>query len=87
MTTPGSTTAKRLSVSISTIAFILVVTSTTQPSMAFAAPDNPLPAPRGTIGTRWLAQALTTAWTCSVFSGNTTANGLPCGANGIMSRW
>lgn len=54
--------------------------------MALAAPDSPLPAPRGTIGTFASAQAFTTACTCSVFSGSTTASGVPDGASGIMSR-
>ncbi len=60
--------------------------SITQPSMAFAAPDSPLPAPRGTIGTSAAAHARTTACTCSVSVGSTTASGLPFEASGIMSR-
>jgi hypothetical protein len=76
-----------LSGSSSTIAFILVIARTTQPSMAFAAPDRPLPAPRGTIGTPAAAQARTTACTCAASLGSTTATGRPWGASGIMSRW
>ena len=65
---------------------MLVVTSITQPSMALAAPDRPLPAPRGTIGTRRRRRLRTTACTCATSEGNTTANGVPYGASGIMSR-
>jgi hypothetical protein len=75
-----------LSGSISTISFILVSDRTTQPSMALAAPDNPLPAPLGTIGVPAAAQARTTACTCAVSAGSTTATGDPAGASGIMSR-
>ena len=83
---PGCTTASRLASSISRIRFILVSTTLTPPSTALAAPVRPDPAPRGTIGTPAAAQALTTPDTCSVSSGKTTANGLPAGASGIMSR-
>ena len=52
MTTPGCTTASRSTASISTIAVHpLGATATTQPSTAFAPPDSPVPAPRGTTGT------------------------------------
>ena len=86
MTTPGCTTASRLPSSISRIRFILVSTTVTAPSTALAAPVRPDPAPRGTIGTPAAAQARTTAATCAVSVGNTTASGFPDGASGIMSR-
>ncbi len=66
--------------------FILVITTLTAPSTAFAAPVSPEPAPRGTIGTPAAEHARTTAATCAVSAGKTTANGVPAGASGIMSR-
>src|SRR5664279_1557620 len=86
LTTPGWTTASRLPSSISRILFILVSTTVTAPSTALAAPVSPDPAPRGTSGTPADAHARTTAATCAVVLGNTTANGEPDGASGIMSR-
>ena len=66
--------------------FIFVITTDTAPATPLAAPVNPDPAPRGTIGTPAAAQARTTAATWSVSVGNTTASGVPDGASGIMSR-
>ena len=68
------------------MAFILVITTVTAPSTALAAPLNPDPAPRGTIGTRCAAQIFTIATTSAVQVGSTTARGRPLGASGIMSR-
>lgn len=51
LTTPGCTTAIRLTGSISRMASIAVVLSTTAPSTAFAAPASPVRAPCGTTGT------------------------------------
>src|SRR6266536_3480138 len=45
-TTPGSTTAYRLSLSIRRIRFSRVRTTSTEPSSASAPPDSPVPAPR-----------------------------------------
>src|SRR4051794_8636669 len=64
LTMPGSTTVIRLSASTSFAAFIRDRSSTTQPSTAFAPPDRPVPAPRGTTGTPRSAQTRT-AWATS----------------------
>src|SRR5689334_11226827 len=50
LTTPGWTTANRSNGLISRISDIASKESTTQPSMAFAPPDSPVPAPRATTG-------------------------------------
>ena len=50
--TPGWTTATRFSRSISRIRSIAVKAMVRPPSMPAAPPDRPVPAPRGTIGTR-----------------------------------
>src|SRR5690625_6843878 len=50
--TPGWTTAVAVSVSMCT-SRIRWVDSTRHPSIALAPPDNPLPRPRVTTGTRW----------------------------------
>ena len=49
---PGWTTATRFSRSISRILSIAVKAIVSPPSMPAAPPDRPVPAPRGTIGTR-----------------------------------
>ena len=49
---PGWTTATRFSRSISRILSIAVKAMVSPPSMPAAPPDRPVPAPRGTIGTR-----------------------------------
>ena len=59
-TTPGWTTQVRLSRSMSSTRSILDRSSTTQPSVALAPPDSPVPAPRGTTGAPNCAQARTT---------------------------
>ena len=47
------------------------------PSVAFEPPERPLPAPRGTTGTRCSCAARSTAATCSVERGKTAAIGCP----------
>ena len=59
--------------------------SITQPSMALAPPDSPVPAPRGTIGTSAAAQALTTAATSAVLCGRTSAMDFPASAHAVSS--
>ncbi|OLT09769.1 hypothetical protein BJF78_06050 [Pseudonocardia sp. CNS-139] len=85
LTTPGCTTASRSAGSISTIARIRSVESTTHPSTALAPPDRPVPAPRGTSGRRCRAQARTTSATSAVLRGRTTAAARPCGAHSASS--
>src|SRR6185312_11218448 len=80
---PGCTTAVRVTGS-TTMSRIFSVDSTMPPSSAVAPPERPLPAPRGTTGTRWALAHRMTICTCSVVSGRTTANGLP--ADGSSAR-
>ena len=47
------------------------------PSTAAEPPDSPLPAPRGTTGTRCAAAQRTAVCTCSASSARTTASGVP----------
>src|ERR1700751_948164 len=54
---------------------IFSVDSTIPLSSAVAPPDRPLPAPRGTTGTRLDVAQRSTVWTCSVLRGRTTATG------------
>ena len=77
MTTPAWTVAVRSAPSIATIAVIRSSETTRQPSIAFAPPDSPDPAPRGTTGTPWRAAARTAAWTSDVVRGRTSAAGIP----------
>src|SRR6478609_4137010 len=85
LSAPGSTTATRLSVSIST-ARIRSVDSTMPPSTASAPPDRPEPAPRGTTGMPCaLAQRMVTC-TCSAVSARTTARGVPAVASWVQSK-
>ena len=85
LTTPGCTTARRSEPSISTMSVMCSVESTTAPSLAFAPPDRPVPAPRGTSGARCSRQARTTAWASSAVRGRTTAAGTACGAHSASS--
>ncbi len=73
---PGSTTATWQSRSIST-ARIRSRLSTIPPSTALDPPDSPLPAPRGTTGTRCCAAQRTATWTCAASWARTTATGVP----------
>ena len=85
LSAPGSTTATRLSVSIST-ARIRSVDSTMPPSTASAPPDRPEPAPRGTTGMPCaLAQRMVTC-TCSAVSARTAASGVPAVASWVQSK-
>lgn len=83
--TPGSTTAIRLTGSISRMRSILVSESTMQPSVALAAPDKPVRAPCGTTGTRSSVAVRITCWTCSTVRGSTTTAGLLTGQKLAMS--
>jgi hypothetical protein len=74
---PGWTTATRFSRSISTIASIFVNAMVRPPSMPAAPPDRPVPAPRGTIGTRHSPASLTSSTTSAVVVGSATAPGRP----------
>ena len=47
------------------------------PSTALEPPDSPLPAPRGTTGTRCAAAQRTAVCTCPASSARTTATGVP----------
>ncbi len=76
LSAPGSTTATRVAASIST-ACIRSRLTTRQPSTAEEPPDRPLPAPRGTTGTRCSAAQRTAACTSAALVARTTASGLP----------
>ena len=56
----------RFVVSISVIAFIFSSEITSEVDVAFAPPDNPLPAPRAITGMLWVCAYLTAAATSSV---------------------
>ncbi len=73
---PGWTTAVRFAVSM-VIARIRSMLSTMPPSTALDPPDSPLPAPRGTTGTRCAVAQRITACTSAVQVGRTTAQGMP----------
>ena len=75
--TPGWTTATRFSRSISRIRSIAVKAMVRPPSIPAAPPDRPVPAPRGTIGTRSSAAIRTSSATSAVVVGKTTAPGRP----------
>ena len=76
MTTPGSTTARRLSGSIARIRFMREHSITTAPSFASAPPESPVPAPRGTNGTPCCAaRAHDRLHLLRAIRGNTTAEG------------
>ncbi len=68
-----------------TMAFIRSKLMITEPSIAFAPPDSPVPAPRGTIGTRCSTHHRTTAWVSAAVVGRTTASGVPYGAHSASS--
>jgi hypothetical protein len=61
--TPACTTANRSNGSIRRISLSRSSAMITPPSMAFAPPDSPVPAPRAVTGTPNLAQIRTTAAT------------------------
>ena len=50
--TPGCTTARRFATSISRMRAMRANDTTTPPSTGIAPPERPVPAPRGTMGTR-----------------------------------
>ena len=82
---PGWTTATRFSRSISMILSIAVKTTVSPPSMPAAPPDRPVPAPRGTIGTRSSEAIRTSSTTSAVVVGKTTARGRPAWRYGVSS--
>ena len=73
--TPGSTTARRLTGSISTMARIRDITTSTPLSCGSAPPDRPVPLPRATNGTPARAHSATTAATSAAEPGSTTNAG------------
>jgi hypothetical protein len=77
LTTPGWTTATWSSTEISRIWFMRTVDSNKHPSMAFAAPDNPVRAPWVTTGTPNAAAARRTSTTSAVDEGRASTRGIP----------
>ena len=75
LVTPGSTMARRLAGSIAMMRRIFEVTISTPSARGSAPPDRPVPEPRATNGTLAVAQAVTTAATCSAVVGSTTRPG------------
>src|SRR4029077_10090869 len=75
LVTPGSTTARRLTGSISSTARIRDTTISTPLSRGSAPPDRPVPRPRATNGTPAPAHAATTAATSAAEPGKTTSAG------------
>ena len=84
-TTPGWTTTVRLSGSMFTIRFIRDRSSMRPPFTAFAPPDRPVPAPRGTIGTRNSAHTATAARTSSVDRARSAPTWVPTVAHSASS--
>ena len=72
---PGWTTATRFSRSISMMRSIAVNAIVRPPSIPDAPPDSPVPAPRGTIGTRSSPAIRTSSATWAVVVGRATARG------------
>lgn len=83
LNSPGWHTAVRVTGSTA-MSRIFSVESTMPLSRAVAPPDRPLPAPRGTTGTRFAVAQRSTVCTSSVRRGRTTASGLP--ADGSNAR-
>gem|GEM_PF-6409826 len=79
--TPASATAISSSGDSSRIRVIRASDSTTQPSTAVAPPARPVPAPRGTTGTRCALAQRRVATTSSTDSARTTPRGIPGRAN------
>ena len=63
-----------------------VRTTLMAPSTAMAPPESPVPAPRGTSGTRCRAARRTMALTSAVLPGKTTASGRPGWTKRVSSR-
>ena len=74
---PGWTIATRFGRSISMIASMRVNAIVSAPSIPAEPPDRPVPAPRGTMGTRSSAAIRTSSWTWAVVVGRATAPGRP----------
>lgn len=83
--TPGSTTAISSAGESSLIAVIRCSDRTTEPSPAVDAPARPVPAPRGTTGTRCSLAQRSVATTSSREAASTTPSGLP-GSTNVRSR-
>src|ERR1700712_4099678 len=79
LSTPGCPQATRASGAISTIWFILVVTTTPggDSPTGTAPPARPVPEPLGTIGRPWARLTLTTAATSAVLIGRQTTPATP----------
>jgi hypothetical protein len=75
LVTPGSTTARRLTGSISSTARIRDITISTPSWCGRAPPDSPVPLPRATNGTPAEAHAATTDATSPADAGSTTSAG------------
>src|SRR4051794_8016786 len=84
LSAPGSATAVRVTGSTVT-AVIRSVLSTRQPSTAVAPPASPVPAPRGTTGTRCSLAQRSAVCTCAAQPARTTARGSP-GTSVVWSR-
>src|SRR3954454_10811280 len=84
LSAPGSATAVRV-IGSTVIAVIRSVLSTRQPSTAVAPPARPVPAPRGTTGTRCSLAQRSAVRTCAAQPARTTARGSP-GASVVWSR-
>ena len=75
LVTPGSTTARLLTGSISRIFRIRDITTRTPSWCGSAPPDSPVPLPRATNGTPACAHAATIAATSAAEPGSTTSAG------------
>ena len=73
--TPGSTTARRLTGSISMTERIRDITISTPSERGSAPPDSPVPLPRATNGTPAAAHARTTEATSADVAGSTASAG------------
>src|SRR3972149_1065830 len=69
---PGWTTARRFGTAISRIRAMRAKEITTPPNTGMAPPERPVPAPRGTRGTRFPAQKRASFATSAVSCGRTT---------------
>ena len=76
VTTPGSTTATMLAVSISRMLFIRSSARTMPPQTGTAPPERPVPPPRGVTGMRARLASFMIAAISSAVRGRTTASGM-----------
>ena len=84
--TPGCTVAVRPATSMSRMAFSRSTDSTIPPSIAFAAPARPVPAPRVTTGMPRADAIRSVATTSSVDRARTSASGVPASVSIDWSR-